>query len=87
MDAPACAGRERERSRALGDGEQDPVAVLVRVELDVALGVEALDERGDLIDGDLGLLDEAHEPAEVGAGRQQDRAAGFPSRPARPASW
>ena len=36
-DSPARARRERERARAFGDREQDPVAVVAGVELELAL--------------------------------------------------
>ncbi len=73
-DAAALAGRELDRSRALGDREQDARLVVAGVEL--GLAADPADQARDLIDGHLGLLDEAHEPAEVAARREQDRLGG-----------
>jgi hypothetical protein len=67
VHAATAARGEAEGSRPFGDGEPDPVGVLVGVELHVALRAEPVDEGRDLLDRHLGLLDEAHEPAEVGA--------------------
>ena len=72
MRLPA-ARLQRERARALGDREQDPVLVVVGLELEVALVAQAVDERADLLDGHLGLADEAHEAAEVASATRAAR--------------